>query len=264
MGSQRVGRSAVVVRVHAVLAVMALALVAVVGGLAGTASADDIYEIDERLIQAGFDQAYTSALLAHDSDDGVRIAVEYESHTDDEGAHAEEAARIAELVWRHMDGRVLAVDVSSNVEPSWAPGSLPPTISTGRLQLEQAYGERPPGLDDRDVETADEALEEFGQMYAEEEALLGGVLLFFGWLVSVAVAVGLTVLVMRSRRPAGSAWGQGPYGGQNEWSGQPWAAQQAWSGQQQWPASPQWPAQQQWSPSAAAPAPPEQRWDPRG
>jgi hypothetical protein len=258
MPPQTAGWSAGGRRMRAALAVAVLSLAAVVGP-AGAASADDIYEIDERLVDAGFAWALTSALPAADSD-GVRILVEFESASANEAALAEEAREISGLVWEHLEGEVLAIDVTSTAEVPWVPEGLPPTVSTARWQLVQDFGERPAGLDDSDVETVDETGASGGYGY-EDGPSSGGVLVVV-WLgsvvLAVALAVGLTVLAMRSRRPAVAAWGAGAYG------------PQAWPGAQQWPTGPQWPAEQQWPVGQSAPptGPPptstDQRWAPGG
>ena len=130
---------------------------------ASAAHADDIYEIDERLMDAGFEQALTEAVDAADSR-GVRVQVDFLSESTDEAEYEQQAAEIARLVWLHLDGRVLAVDVRSTSSVSWAPESLPPAVSFSSGELGEAHGDRPDGLDDRDLETLDDAFgpESFG------------------------------------------------------------------------------------------------------
>jgi hypothetical protein len=73
---------------------------------ASSAAADDIYEIDGRLQDAGFDLAYTEAFEAADRP-GVRIVIDYDSGSgsgsgsEDEAAYQREAEQAAELVWNY-------------------------------------------------------------------------------------------------------------------------------------------------------------------
>ena len=161
------------------------------------AAADDIYEIDDRLQSAGFQDAYTEAYDAYDQD-GVRVTVDYTSDSESLAAYKKEAADLAEVVWEHIDGRVLVVDVAPLTSTSWSDGDLPPAVSFSRTQLEAAHGPRSERLDAADLETAD-------------DIPLTGILVFLGvWAGTIAAAVGITIAVMRSRRKRDQRWGGGP------------------------------------------------------
>ena len=183
---------------------------------AGTASADDIYDIDQRLQYAGFDSAYTEAYDAADAD-GVRVLVDFASRSETRRAYEGEAKEISRLIWLHLDGRVLAVDVAPLTTTPWSDGELPPAISFTRQDLEQAHGLRVPGRDAADIESVDEA----GVIFAL--GLGGGVLLLV-----VGGAVGITFAVMRARcARAHPPSGWNGYGGQaqpealHRWSSAP-------------------------------------------
>ena len=181
------------VRLASVLAVLAVAATAV------PAAADDIVEIDGRLQDAGLDLAYTEAFDAVDRP-GVRIVVDFDSGSEDEPAYRREAERAAELVWEHLDGRVLAVDVAPTYDVPWSDDGLPPAASFDRAALVERFGDRPAGLDDGDVETVGD-----GGL-----AFVGAALA--GWLVSLLLVGTGTFFLTRARYrqravPTGS-WGE--------------------------------------------------------
>ena len=186
-------------------------LMAALLGTASTAYADDIYEIDERLIDAGFDEAFTEAYPAADAD-GVRVLVDFDSDSGDEREYEQEAGRVAEVIWNHLDGRVLVVDVSSSFTVDWQRDSLPPTVSFTAEQLLAEFGPRPSALDEVDVET----VEELGAVGSYFLAGAVGV-----WLVSIVATAGITVLIMRGQRARVDAWAPpGSWGPPGPW-GQP-------------------------------------------
>ncbi len=171
---------------------------------ASPASADDIYEIDGRLQDAGFDMAYTEAFDAADRP-GVRIVIDFDSASEDEAAYQREAERAAELVWDHLDGRVLAIDVAPTFDVPWTENGLPSALSFDRAALTERFGARPAGLDGADVETFDEA----------GLAFVGAVVA--GWLLSVVVVGAGTFFFTRARyRRASTAVPPGYWDG---WTG---------------------------------------------
>lgn len=177
--------------------------------LTGPASADDIYEIDWRLQDAGLDLAYTDAFDAADRA-GVRIVVDFDSGSQDEAAYRREADQAAELVWDHLEGRVLAVDVAPTYDVPWAEDGLPSALSFDRATLTERFGARPAGLDSADIETADE-----GGL-----AVVGAVVA--GWLLSLLVVGTGTFLLARAhfRRPQTAVppgYWHGPNGPSGSW-----------------------------------------------
>ncbi len=187
---------------------VAALLVAALLGVAPTAHADDIYEIDLRLIDAGFDEPYTEAYSAAEGD-GVRIVVDFDSDSQDEREYEQEAGRIAEVIWNHLDGRVLVVDVSSTFTVDWEQESLPRTVSFTAAQLRAEFGPRPSDLDVADVETIED-FESMGSLFAAGAA---GV-----WLLSLVMAAGVTVWIMRARHSSVDAWAPaGPWGQPGQW-----------------------------------------------
>lgn len=233
-------------RLRSVLPGLLVATVATAAllGSASSASADDIYEIDGRLQEAGFDEAFTEAFSAADRP-GVRIVIDFASGSADEAAYEREAEQAAELVWDHLDGRLLAVDVAPTYDAEWAEDGLPTARSFDRATLIERFGTRPAGLDAADVETFDD----------EGLAFLGAAVA--GWLVSLLV-VGLGTFFLtraRYRRPSPAAspehWGgmTGPPG--------------AWSSPATWPPPASPPAHQQSGAGSAQPAP-DDPWRPLG
>ena len=187
---------------------VAALVVAALLGVAPTVHADDIFEIDGRLIDAGFDEAYTEAYSAAEGD-GVRIVVDFDSDSQDEREYEQEAGRIAEVIWNHLDGRVLVVDVSSTFTVDWEQESLPPTVSFTAVQLRAEFGPRPSELDVADVETIED-FESMGSFFAAGAA---GV-----WLLSLVATAGVTVWIMRGRRSSVDAWAPpGPWGQPGQW-----------------------------------------------
>jgi hypothetical protein len=235
------------------LAVVLPALLLVL--LAGPpAAADDEFEMDGRLAdELGLEEPYTT-LLGFGR--GTRVHVDYRSLSDDQAAYEQEARRAAELVWEHLEYRVLAVDVAPTAGVTWRDGDVPPAVSLTRTDLEQAFGPRPPALDDADP-------------YAYEEVELGAVGAGVAWGLLGLLVLGLLTwlvvwLVRRRRRPAAdTAWGGWPQAaGWPPHAGTPWGPgwqQQGWS-----PAPPAAPpgawapptGAGPWAPPAAAPAPP--------
>jgi hypothetical protein len=192
---------------------------------ASSASADDIYEIDGRLQDAGFDLAYTEAFDAADRP-GVRIVIDFDSGSEDVAAYQREAEQAAELVWDHLDGHVLVIDVAPTFDVPWAENGLPSALSFDRAALTERFGARPAGLDGADVETVDE-----GGL-----AFVGAVLA--GWLLSVlAVAAGTFFLTRAQYRRASTAMPPGSWGG--------------WTGPAVPPAG--WPQPAAWPPPSAVP-----------
>ena len=203
---------------------------------ASTASADDIYEIDGRLQDAGLDLAYTEAFGAVDRP-GVRILVDFDSSSQDEAAYQREVEQAAELVWAHLEGPVLAIDVAPTFDVPWAENGLPSAVSFDRAALVERFGARPPGLDGADVETVDEG----------GVAFVGA--LVAGWLLSVvAVGAGAFVLARARYRRAWAAVGAGHWGG--------------WTGPATVPGAPPqpagWPQPAAWPPPATVPG----QWPP--
>lgn len=215
---------------------VAALVVAALLGVAPTVHADDIYEIDGRLIDAGFDEAYTEAYSAAEGD-GVRIVVDFDSDSQDEREYEQEAGRIAEVIWNHLDGRVLVVDVSSAFAVDWEQEGLPPTVSFTAAQLRAEFGPRPSELDVADVETVED-FESTGSFFAAGAA---GV-----WLLSLVATAGVTVWIMRGRRSSVDAWAPaGPWGQPGQW-GPPGQ----WGSPGQWGPPGQWGQPGQWGPPA--------------
>ena len=165
---------------------------------AAPAAADDIVEIDGRLQDAGLELAYTEAFDAVDRP-GVRIVVDFDSGSGDEATYQREAEQAAELVWDHLEGRVLAVDVAPTYDVAWSDDGLPPAASFDRAALVERFGERPAGLDEGDVETVG-----FGGLAFAGAALAA-------WLVSLLLVGTGTFFVTRARyrhtAPAAGTWG---------------------------------------------------------
>ena len=236
-----------------------------VGLAAAPALGDDEIEIDERLWDAGFDEAFTNPLY---SDDGARIVIDYDSDAESEQAYREEARRAAELVWDHLELRVLAIDVTPSYEEDWA-DPVPPTVSLTRAELEQLFGPRASGLD------AAGAGDVYGDEFygSETEFLLFGLLSFLLPAVVGAVAgavvggaVGFGIGRSSGRRSAEPAWGpawSGPWAGPGAppapWPGAPWPGAPE-------PGAPQPDAPQPWPPAAGPPGPagqpPHDPWRP--
>ena len=208
----------------------ALAVLVLLATPVTPAAADDIFEIDGRLQDAGLELAYTVAVDAADRP-GVRVAVDFDSGSQDEAAFSSEAARAAELVWDHLEGRVLAVDVASTYDVPWAEDGLPSALSFDRAELTERFGARPDGLDAADVETFDDS----------GLAIVGGVVA--AWLLSLVVVGVVTFFVARAvyRRPPPAQWGVGTWPGPHGAAPQPAA----------WPPAP-----------AAPPAPPARPGEP--
>lgn len=153
---------------------------------AGPASADDIFEIDGRLQDAGFDLAYTEAFDAADRP-GVRLVIDFDSGSQDEAAYQREAEKAAELVWDHLDGRVLVIDVAPTYDVPWAENGLPTALSFDRAALTERFGARPANLDGADIETVDE-----GGL-----AFIGAAVA--GWVLSLAAVGAGTFFLTRTR-----------------------------------------------------------------
>lgn len=215
---------------------------------ASPASADDIYEIDGRLQDAGLDLAYTEAFDAADRP-GVRIVIDFDSGSQDEAAYQREAAKAAELVWDHLDGRVLVIDVAPTFDVPWVENGLPSALSFDRTALTERFGARPAGLDSADVETFDEA----GRAFA------GAVVA--GWLLSLAAVGAGTFFLTRARyRRTSNAvppgyWGDwtGPAVSPTAWP-QPAASPTGAAGPGQWPPAPSAPGHPQLTQESAPPA----------
>ena len=234
-------------------AAVAALLMAVLLGSAPAAYADDIFEIDERLIDAGFDEAYTEVIPAARGD-GVRVLVDFDSDSQDQGTYAQEAGRIVEVIWNHLDGRVLAVDVISTSAVDWAPQSLPPSVSFTAAQLRAEFGPRPTALDEAEIDP----FEGFVDPFAGPDPFLLGVA-FFGWVVSIVVTAGVTALVMSRRRPSVDAWAPaGPWQQPGPWQSGPWQQPGPWQ-QQPGPWQQPAPASTQVAPSPFAPPASQER-----
>lgn len=182
-----------------VVAALALLLLA-----AAPASADDIFDIDGRLQEAGLPEAVVDVL---ETDAAPRVVVDFDvrEETPDDAAYRAQALEAAEVVWEHLEVRVGAVDVQPTYAAPWLDGQLPPVVSYTRADLEEGFGPRPAALDE---ETDAYAADGNGAVVEDSYLLvpvLGGVLL----LLLVAVVVLLGVLVARSgRRPDPyDAWG---------------------------------------------------------
>ncbi len=190
-----------------VLVLVAALLLLVLG--AGPVLADDIYEIDGRLQDAGFAAAYTETYEAYDVS-GFRVAVDFASESETRAGYDREALEIARLVWLHLEGRVLAVDIAPLTTTLWTGDALPPAVSFSREDLQQAYGPRSSALDRAD--TRDEV----------SPVLAIGVGIYV--LVVAAVLVGATVAIVRTHRRPARTPGWGGYGDpQAQWSAAPGA-----------------------------------------
>lgn len=173
--------------------------------LAQPASADDIYEIDERLQDAGFTEAYTGWYEVVDAD-GSRFVVDFDSGSSSAAAWQQEARDAAGLVWEHVEGRVISIDVSSVSTAPWTPGELPPTVTLSRTQLEQEFGARPAELDTGYPAEEDEGE---GEAYAGFDAAQFGYGVL-GALVVLVVAAAVAGVVLLGRRRAAvppGGWG---------------------------------------------------------
>ena len=224
--------------------IVAVAAVLLLVVPAGPASADDIFEIDGRLQEAGFELAYTVAYEAVDRP-GVRIVVDYDSDSQDEAAYQREAEQAAELVWDHLEGRVLAVDVAPTYDVPWSEEGLPSALSFDRAGLAERFGARPAALDGADVETVDDV----GLVFVGAVGL--------AWLLSL-VAVGVGTFFVTRRRYRRDAVAAPPA----HWGG--------WSGQAVHPATPPqsgtWPPPPvpgQWPPAPPAPSAPAEQQPPQ-
>jgi hypothetical protein len=194
--------------------------------LAVPAAADDEYEIDERLSRAGFDLAYTEYLSVDTAaGEGVRVVLDYETGSDGVEAYQQESLRAAELIWEHLELRVVTVVVAPSTEVSWRDGDLPPAVAFSRSDLQEAFGPRSGELD-----------EEGAGFYGSEGDVVFGV----GVLVVALLLLGLGVL-------GGFFLGR--------WSGRRAVAREQWSGPPGWGAG----AQPGWTtgpgPSTWPPAP---------
>lgn len=157
-----------------------------------SSSADDIYDIDGRLQKAGFADAYTEAFNA-DGRSGVRLVIDFDSESADSATYRREAEQAAEVVWDHLEGRVLAIDVAPTFSVPWNKTGLPTAVSYDRAALMSRFGPRPARLDKADIETVDEGGDDSSP--AAEVAF---------WLV-VILAVGATTFLLtraRYRQPA--------------------------------------------------------------
>jgi hypothetical protein len=179
-------------RLLALLAVTAAVLLPAV-----PAAADDTFEIDSRLVDAGFADAWTNY---SDGDRGSRVSVDYDTSSADQAAYDQEAAEIARLVWEHLEVRVLAVDVAPTSGVAWLDGQVPPAVTWNRADLEREHGARGAGLDDNVSAYGDEWIFVVGSLGVV--AVIGAALGFLGgWLVG------------RRRKPDPWAGGPGGYGG---------------------------------------------------
>lgn len=143
-------------------------------GVPAAHAADDIYEVDMRLAAAGFVDAYTEAWSTEDR--GTRLRVDVDSDSPDRAAYELQAAQIGKIIWEHLDGRVLAVDVTPTYGVVWADGGLPPGVSMTADDLRAAHGVRTEGLDSGDADTVD------------DEMVTGLVMRAVLWLGSIAAA----------------------------------------------------------------------------
>ena len=213
---------------------IAPALLLLLLGLAAPVAADDEFRMDERLVELGFEEAYTT-LLGFGR--GVRVHVDYRSLSSSPEEYDEEARRAAEAVWDHLEYRVLAVDVAPTAGVSWRDGDVPPAVSLTSGDLTREFGPRPRGLDEADP---------FG-----EPVDLGPVGAVVGWGLLGLLLLGLLVLVVylvrRRRRPARAPdpWTAG-------WAGQGWGPAGPWPPGAWAPPHPGWPP----PPPAWPPAPP--------
>lgn len=199
-------------------AALVVALTAALAVLAPAgAAADDEIEIDERLLEMGYDDAYTGYLYAEvDGREGVRVSVDYASDSEDAQAYEQQAQEVAGVVWRHLELRVLAVDVTPTYGVSWLDGQLPPAISLTATELRRIHGPRPEELDDGGPGAygSDEDL-------VAAAAAFGLVALLVVAVLVAAGGVGGFLLGRRSGRRSGQpdAWGVAP----TAWSGGGWA-----------------------------------------
>lgn len=216
----------------------AVTAVAVVLLTASAAVADDIVEIDERLIGAGLAEAYTQSQPA---ESGSRVVVDFVSDSTTREQYEQEAALAAELVWEHLEEQVGAVDVALSSGVPWLGDELPPAVSFTRADLVAEHGERPGELDQASGGEAlafgDEALfDVFGLLFV----------LFVLVVLLVVAALAVAVLVLARRGSARSSWEPAPaWGGSGFGPAGPWPAQAP-------------PAQAPPAPAPPAPAPPEQ------
>lgn len=166
--------------------------------LAAPAVADDEFEVDGRLADAGLEEPFTT-LLGFGR--GVRVHVDYRSLSADQAAYEAEAREAAELIWQHLEYRVLAVDVAPTSGVVWRDGDVPPAVSLTRGDLEAEFGVRPQGLDDADP-------------FAYEEFDTGPVAAVVGWsLLGLLVAGGIALIVWarRGKKAPASSWGPDPW-----------------------------------------------------
>jgi hypothetical protein len=178
---------------------MALAAVVAAVLLAGPAASDDEIEIDQRLVDAGFEDAVTSY---HNADGGVRVLVDYRTGSADRVEYEAEAAEIGRLVWESLDLRVQTVDVAPTSAVGWLDGDVPPAISFARGDLQQRFGARRPALDAND-----------SSFWGSDE----GGLLFAGVAALVILLVGagggfLAGFLLGRRRRPDAGWGAPPVG----------------------------------------------------
>jgi hypothetical protein len=205
---------------------------------ASPAFADDEYEIDERLADAGFEDALSNYANA---ESGVRVYIDYLTDSEDRAAYEDEAAEIARIVWEHLALRVLAVDVASLSEVGWLDGDLPPAVSFTRSELEQQHGPRATGLDanESSMWADDTAGLVFAGIAGVVVLLLGGAGGFLlGWLVG--------------RRRRKDAWGSAP-----AWAG---ASPPGWGAPS--PGQGSWPPADGGPPSSAPPPSGSDPWRP--
>ncbi|MCW2605868.1 MAG: hypothetical protein JWO60_561 [Frankiales bacterium] len=196
---------------------------------AGPALAEDIYDIDATLEEAGFAEAYVDVVEA---DDGQRVTIDFDvSATADEKAYVDGARRAAEVVWDELEVQISTVDVQPTYAVTWLDGELPAAISFTRRDLEGAFGPR--------AEELDAAGDPYGggsstDVYLGDVAgaVVGAVVL----LVLGGIGLAVVLLVRRDRRTRATTTGWGgppgwgpPSAGAPVWGGPP-AAASGWGG----------------------------------
>lgn len=168
---------------------------------ASPASADDLFEIDDRLVDAGFERAYTESVPA---EDGARVVVDFSSGSTTRAQYEQEAARAAEVVWLHLEEEVQTVDVAPTSGVPWLDDALPPAVSFVRADLEERFGSRPEELD----RPSEQAFEEDAYVDVFGLLFVGAVLL--GLFVVAGLVVAVVVLARRAAPPP-NPWGAPAY-----------------------------------------------------
>ncbi|HVM27427.1 MAG TPA: hypothetical protein VM433_07115, partial [Mycobacteriales bacterium] len=206
------------------LLVLLVALALVLVG--SPATADDDVEIDRRLALHGLAGAYTDYLPAETDDgEGVHVVVDFDSGSGTQAEYDSEAASAAELVWKHLELRVVTVVVAPTSGVPWRDGDVPPAVAVSRADLQARHGARPAAFDERGA----------GFYGSGSDAVVAAGFAVVALLLVALGALGGFFLGRSSGRRAAQrdTWGGGAapaWGGAGQWGGPP----QAW-----WPGGPQ-------------------------